>query len=73
MVTLRVFLIFISSVFKNDLNTEGSLRMVCLENLNIIKAFVLFCVNLILWIWVVLVVMFYLRLFCLFSCIKFSY
>ena len=48
MITLRVFLIFTSSVFKNDLNIEGSLRMVCLENLNIIKAFVLFCVNLIL-------------------------
>lgn len=48
MITLRVFLIFISSVFKNDLNTEGSLRMICWENLNITKEFVLFCENLIL-------------------------
>ena len=47
MITLRVFLIFISSVFKNDLNTEGSLRMMCWENLNITKEFVLFCANLI--------------------------
>lgn len=48
MITLRVFLIFTSSAFKNDLDKEGVLLMVCWENLNIIKAFVLFCVNLIL-------------------------
>jgi len=48
MITLRVFLIFTSSAFKNDLDKEGVLLMVCWENLNIIKAFVLFCANLIL-------------------------
>jgi hypothetical protein len=48
MITLRVFLIFTSSAFKNDLDKEGVLLMVCWENLNIIKAIVLFCVNLIL-------------------------